>query len=337
MGLRTPAFRVEASGSDVTDLVTRHLAEIRVTLTSDRASDTLQIDLADDRTTLAIPAAERELRVWLGFRDSGLVPMGVYYHDESEVQLAPRLLTVRATAADLRGRSVLKAPRRRAWDDVTIGDLVSAIAAQHGYQAAVDPDLAGVTIAHIDQTSESDMHLLQRVARQYDATAKAAGGRLLFLPRGRGRSAATRRALQVHEYAPRERGAGERSVISARWSVRGRPRYGRVIASYQDTATAALVHVAAGTGTPTYHVREPLPDRAQAEAAAAARLARLSRQTQELDLSLEGRPTLASESVVVLRRWPHEEDSRWSVLRAEHILSRQGYRTTVTAEPIEGS
>lgn len=43
-----------------------------------------------------------------------------------------------------------------------------------------------------------------------------------------------------------------------------------------------------------------------------------------------------SESVVVLRRWPGETDSRWTVLRASHTLSpRQGYRTSITAEPVE--
>lgn len=194
---------MEASGSDVTGLIARHLAELRVTLTSDRASDTLEIDLSDDAHALAIPTSERELRVWLGYGGDGLTPMGVYYHDESEVQLAPRRLTVRATAADLRRRSTLKAPRRRAWDGVTIGELVGTIAALHGYAPAVASELAAIAIPHVDQTSESDLHMLRRLARQYDATVKAAGGRLVFMPRGRGRSAATMQSLPVHGLATR--------------------------------------------------------------------------------------------------------------------------------------
>ena len=368
--MRTPAFRVEASGSDVTGLVARHLAELRVTLTSDRASDTVEIDLSDDRHALAIPTAERELRVWLGYEDAGLVPMGVYYHDESEMVLAPSLLTVRATAADLRRRSALKAPRRRAWDNVQLRDLVRAIATEHGYAARVAPDLADVAIAHIDQTAESDLHLLRRLARQYDATVKAAGGYLIFAPRGRGLSAGTDAPLPVVTYAPREREGGDQAVLSARYTVRGRPRYDAVVASYQDVEQGGqrdvkvrlrrrrrdaggddgdVRAVVAGYHDnndvaehlehendllPTFIVREPLPDRAQAVAAATARLLRFARQKEEVELSVPGRPEVVSETVVQLIGWPTAGTSRWTVLRAEHTLGpRQGFISSIVAEP----
>ena len=336
MGLRTPAFKVEAGGRDVTRAVDERLVELRVTLTSDRASDTLELDLEDTAGELAIPTAERELRVSLGYRNSALVPMGVYYHDESERQLVPRRLTVRATAADFRRRSSLKAPKRRSFDDVTLGALVSTIAAEHGYTGRVAPDLAGIVIAHIDQTAESDLHLLRRLARQYDATTKAAGGYPIFAPRGRGRSAGTGQPLPTIEYAPGQPGDGATAVLSARYAVRGRPRYSAVVASYQDVATAELVHVRAGSGTPAYVTREPYPDRPQAEAAAAARLSRFARQTEEIEMSVPGNPALVSEVVLALRDWPQPGVSRWTVLRAEHALSKQrGYVTSVTAEPAE--
>ena len=316
MGLRTPAFAVEVGGGDVTREVDERLVELRITLTSDRASDALEFELEDTADELTVPAAERELRVSLGYRGSALVPMGVYFHDESERQLLPRRLTIRATAADFRRRSNLKAPRRRAWDNVSLGALVSTIAAEHGYISRVAPELTGIVIAHIDQTAESDLHLLRRLARQYDATTKAAGAHLIFAPRGSGRSAGTARLMPTIVYAPGQRGASVAAVLSARYIVRGRPRYGAVMASYQDVASAELVHVEAGTGTPAYVIREPYPDRPQAEAAAAARLSRLARQTKEVEMSVSGNPALVSEAVLVLREWPEAGDSRWTVLRA---------------------
>ena len=336
MGLRTPAFEVAAGGEDVTRLIEEHLHELRLTLTSDPGSDRLEFTLADAENQLAVPAAERELKVSLGYRDASLAPMGVYYHSESEVQLAPRRLTVRATAADFRRRSTLKTPKRRSWDNVSLGQLVRTIAAEHGYEARVAPSLASVVVAHIDQTSESDVHLLRRLARQYDATSKAAGGYLLFMPRGRARSAATGQALPSVEYAPNARDAGERNVLLASHTVRGRPRYGAVVATYQDVASAELVHARAGAGEPVYEIREPYPDREQAEAAAAARLARFSRQTRELRMTVVGDPRLVSEGVVSLVDWPEAAASRWTILRAEHTVSKQrGYVTTVSAEPLD--
>ncbi len=129
--------------------------------------------------------------------------MGLFFHSESEIQLAPRRLTVRATAADFRRRSSLKARKRRSWDNVSLGDLVRSIAAEHDYTGRVHPSLAGVIIPHIDQTAESDLHLLRRLARQYDATTKAAGGRLIFQPRGIGRSAGGDQPLKTIAYIER--------------------------------------------------------------------------------------------------------------------------------------
>ena len=52
-------------------------------------------------------------------------------------------------------------------------------------------------------------------------------------------------------------------------------------------------------------------------------------------MSVSGNPALVSEAVLALRGWPDPAGSRWSVLRAEHTLSKQrGYVTSVTAEPI---
>lgn len=336
MGVRIPAFEVTAGGADVTRLVRDNLLNFRLTITSDRTSDTLEIELSDADARLALPTAEREMRVSLGYQDDGLIDMGVYFHDESELDLEPRRLVVRATAADFRRRSTLKAPKRRAWDNVSLGSLVATIAAEHGYRGAVPPSLSSIVIPHIDQTAESDLHLLRRLSRQYDATFKAVGGSLVFAPRGSGRTARTGQAMPTVRLAPAARRGGVRSVLSARYAVKGRPRYGAVVAAYQDVASASLVHVKAGTGTPVYEIREPLPDRAQAEAAATARLTRYARQTREVDLTVPGDPRLVSEVVLELEDWPEQGIGRWTILRADHNLSKgRGYTTRVTAEPID--
>ena len=117
--------------------------------------------------------------------------MGIYYRADVEIVLVPRRSVVRATAADLRSRSSLKAPASRAWDEVTLGALVVEIAATHGYQARVDPSLAESPIAHIDQVAESDLHLLRRVAGHYDAMLNAAAGHLVVVRLGSAPTAGT--------------------------------------------------------------------------------------------------------------------------------------------------
>ena len=322
----TPAFTLDAGGTDVTDRVRRHLVELRVTLTSDSASDTLQITISDAPRALARPAAERELKVSLGYRETGLAPLGVYYHSETDVEFAPRRLVLRATAADFRRRSTLKAPKSRAWQDTTLGAIVTAIAAEHGYTPRVDASLAAAPLAHVDQTAEGDLHLLRRLARQYDGTVKAAGKYLVMMPHGAGRSAAGGVPLPVYRVT-----AGSADVASGRVSWRGRPRYGSVQASYYDLATGALEHVITGAGAPTFVLRDPYPDRAQALAAAQGRLARLARQTATLDLTLIGAPTLTAEGRIVTSGWGEGTDGAWSIERVTHALSRNGFHSIVSA------
>ena len=320
-----PAWRLEVESEDVTARVREHLVELSVTLSSTTASDALQITLSDALGVLARPAAERVIRVSLGYRDTGLVPCGVFYHSETDIDFAPRRMVLRATAADLRGRSTLKAPRSRAWPATTLGAVVATIAAEHGYTARVAPVLAAEAIGHIDQTSESDLGLLHRLARGYDAAVKAAGGALVVVPRGLGRSVSGS-ALPTTTVSP-----GGGMVLSGRIAHRGRPRYAAVQASYYDVAAAAMVHVTAGAGEPRFVIRAPRPDRAQALAAAQARLARLLQQAATLELDVVGDPTLAAEGRIRTTGWGAGTDGVWSITRVRHTLSTSGFRSQVLA------
>ena len=325
----TPAFRLDVEGEDVTERVRRHLVELRVTLTADRSSDTLQVTLSDAPGVLARPGAERALRVRLGYRETGLTALGVYYHSETDVELVPRRMVLRATAADFRSVSTLKAPRSRSWQATTLGRVVADVAAGHGYEPRVAPALADTAIEHIDQTSEGDLHLLRRLARGYDATVKAAGGYLVMMPRDAARSAGRDTPLPTYTASP-EGG----TVLTGRVSWRGRPKYGSVSASYHDVRAGALTHVTAGSGDPVFVIREPLPDRAPALAAAAARLSRLQRQTGTLELSVVGDPSLAAQGRVVTSGWGDGANGTWTMTRVTHTLTARGFQSQVSAEII---
>ena len=186
-----PAYRLLAGGEDITERIRLYFDELRVTFVvgprkRHAGARRVRRGRPDDRG----PGEARELQVFLCYSDR-LTPMGIYYRADVDIELVPRKLVVRATAADLRNRSTLKAPRTCAWDEVTLGALVAAIASEHGYAARVDPSLAESPIAHVDQVAESDLHLLRRVVGHYDATLKAAAGHLVVVRRGSARTAGT--------------------------------------------------------------------------------------------------------------------------------------------------
>ncbi len=191
MGVK-PAFRVIANNADITETVRKRLRQIRVTDETGVTSDTLEITLADhdpaDR--LRLPPTGAELEVFLGY-DDHVRRMGLFVVDEIELSGPPSEMVIRARAAPYEaskgGRIDLQTQKTRSWPaGTTLGAMVRKIAGEHRMTPAVAVKLGAIALPHVDQTGESDMNLLHRIAKRYDAVAKPAGGRLVVVPRGEG-------------------------------------------------------------------------------------------------------------------------------------------------------
>src|SRR5699024_6330028 len=125
---------------------------------------------------LALPPRGAELRLALGWRGQPLVERGTYIVDEVEHSGAPDALTIRARSADM--RQGLPGKRTQSWDDLTLGDIIATIAGRHDLAAKTGQTLQGIYLEHIDQTEESDLHFLTRLAERFDAIATVKAGNL---------------------------------------------------------------------------------------------------------------------------------------------------------------
>lgn len=318
-----PMFRILADGADVTAAIRDRLIELRVTDEAGTRSDAVGFTLDDRDGEIALPRHGAELSVSLGYREAGLTWMGLYVVDEVEVSGWPRRLGVRAKAADMR-RS-LKAPKTRSWDEVTLADLVSTIAAEHGLSPRVAETLATHPFSHLDQTNESDLHFLTRLARDLDAVAKPAGGGLVIVPRGEARSVSGRTLPTV--------AMGPGDLTNYRATIADRGRYTAVRAFWHDQAAARDVEVLVGMGEPVFTLRHPFPDAAQATTAAKGKLDALQRGESVLSVTTPGRPDLAAEGKLTIAGVRSGVDGTWVITKAEHLLDGQGgYRTEVEAE-----
>jgi hypothetical protein len=94
--------------------------------------------------------------------------------DELEHAGAPDQLTIRARSADFRDSSTAK--RSQSYHQVTLGAIVSTVAARHALSPVVASDLSGTALPHIDQIQESDWHFLTLLAERYDAIATVKAG-----------------------------------------------------------------------------------------------------------------------------------------------------------------
>lgn len=318
----TPDFQITADGTDATGAVRKRLISLSLGDADGLDSDDLELVLDDRAGEIELPRTGAELEVRLGYRQSGLALMGVYVVDEINLSDPPLTMTLRARAADLRQR--LKKPRTRDWDDVTIGDIVAAIAQEHGYAAKVSDDLKAEVIAHIDQVDESDLHFLTRLAKERGAVAKPAGKMLLFVPKGQAKSATGKDLPLV--------GLKHTQLSSFDVTIAERGKYPAVKARWHDADAAEEQSVTAGDGEPVFTIGRRYPDRAAAESAAKARLDAFCRGAATLRLTCPGDTRLAAETRLTVSGCRAGVDGDWTVTRVTHRLDANGYGCDIEAE-----
>lgn len=131
----TPDFKVIAAGVNITPQIRDRLLSLTVRDDAGARADTVEITLDDRGGLIELPAPGAPLLVMLGYRETGLVPMGLFTSDEVTVSAPPATLTIRAKAADLGGS--IKDQKTRSWDKITIGDIVGTIAGEHDLKPKV--------------------------------------------------------------------------------------------------------------------------------------------------------------------------------------------------------
>ena len=317
-----PTFQIVADKRDITAKIKDRLLRLTVTDSAGIKSDTAEITLDDRDAALELPRKGARLEIWLGYLETGAYLMGAYVVDEVELFGHPMSMTIRAKAADM--LQSLKSPKTRPWDKVTLGGIVEKIAKEHGYKPSVDPSLAGIYFEHLDQTEESDMHFLTRLAGQHDAVTKPAGGFLLLVPKGSTKSASGK-ALPV--ISLRLQDLTSWNVILA-----DRGKYKTVKVYYHDCKTGQRTEIKLGSEDPAYALRHTYPDAEQAKAAGEAKLREFARGEARATFCFPGNPLVAAEEKLTVACVRDGVDGDWIIRSATHELSGGGYTCRVEAE-----
>lgn len=220
---KTPAYQITINGNDATDRFQGRLISLTLSDAAGFEADQLDITLDDHDDALELPPTGAVIGLHLGYKGEPLVDKGTYTVDEVEHSGPPDAITLRARSADI--SDTLKAQKKKAWHQVTLGDIVTTLAKAHRLTPAIAAELATVAITHLDQTDESDAHFLTRLAQDYDAIATVKNGKLLFIRRGAGKTASgtalptitiSREDGDTHRYSKAERTA-KTTGVRARW------------------------------------------------------------------------------------------------------------------------
>lgn len=315
--MTTPAFRIVADGTDVTDAIADRLISLRITDQAGQQSDSLEISLDDRDNRMPVPRSGAWLRVWLGYSTGGKLPvyMGAYAVDEIDLSMGPRSMTIKATAAQT-APELVKEQRTQSWHGETLGAVVQEIGKRNGLDPVIKGDLAGIQLKHEDQTNESDQSFLTRLAEKYKATIKPADGKLVVTPRGQGAGTFTIEMGDVSDW---------------RATLKNRGAYGQVKAKWLDRTTNKEKVISYGEKgpLPAYEEKQLFRDEAEATKAAASRLQSLKSGEVRISLNMQGRPDLNADGQITLKGFRADVDGTWVIKSIGHELGGGGYTTSV--------
>ena len=332
-----PSYRITLDGRDITPLIEPRLIDLTLTDARGIEADQLDITLDDADGALEIPPRGARLRLALGWHGAPLVDKGDFVVDDIEHRGAPDKLILRGRSADL--RATLTTKREQSWHGTTAGAIVTAIAARNGLEPAIAPGLAGEPIAHLDQTDESDINLLDRLARECGAIAAIKSGRLCFMPAGAGTTASglplpaaliTRSAGDSHAFAVADRDAY--TGVRAYWHDTRKGQKDDVVVGGDEAApTPATTEPSAGN---VKTLRHTYATKANAVRAAKAEWLRLQRGVAEFSITMAlGRPELMPEMPVRVQGWkPQIDAAEWLISRVTHRLGDGGLTTALELE-----
>ncbi|MGT5121935.1 phage late control D family protein [Escherichia coli] len=306
---------------------------------------TLTIDDADGQ--LQLPQRGARLNVMIGWRGEALVNKGVYIVDEVTWEGPPDKLTITASSADFREEFNVK--REVSWHDVTVKQVVSAIAHRYGLKAQISDILMDIEIDHADQTEESDISFLTRMAEMLGAIATVKNGSLLFILPGGGTGqdgkalpsfAITRSSGDSHRFRIADRDAY--TGVRAHWldlkfgqkkkvNVKRRREAGK---QKQEKSSSREGDYMEGAEGNVYVLRRTYQNEETARRAAAAKWQELQRGAASFSITLaRGRADLYPEMHGRVTGFKSEVDNQgWIIARVEHSIDESGFTTQLELE-----
>jgi len=319
--IKTPVCIITANNQPLNALISSRI--ISVTVTDNRANeaDELSIVLDDSDGALELPKRGVKLNCKMGYLGEDIHDKGDFVVDETEWSGTPDLITVKASSANF--KSKIKEAKSKSYHRKKFGEIASEVAKNHDLTLVMTADLKAINLAHVDQTNESDLNLLQRLAKQNGAEMAVKKDRLLIFKAGSAKTASgkdlptitlTRNDGDQFRYSEQDRESDHTGVS----------------ASYQDTGKAKREKAVVGEKGKVKHLKGTFANKEEAERASKAKMAEIKRQMAKFSITTAyGIPEMSTESPVKLEGFKAEVDKlKWIVEKATHSYAKSGGLTT---------
>jgi phage protein D len=333
---RRTKLLVSIGGVDASKIVNDRLISLIYT-DNEAEPDDLQLTLADrdgrvckqwigsDADSLKLTAViVREN--WNSDGKDDMLDCGDFPVDDIDPKGPPSTVTFKASALEYTS-TIRQTKKSKAWEKYTLRRIAEEIAATNGmavmYESAVDP-----IYDRTEQLEESDYNFLSRLSRSAGISLKATNSALVFFD------------AAAYEQNPPvitiERADMERAVKGkyGKYSLRYRKadtQYNGCRVKYTDPSGKLIEYtyrIKSGGQTFEYKAAK-VKSRGEAERLAKAALRQKNKFEITGDFSIPGDTRLVAGATVELRGWGPLFDRRYIISRAQHEVSRSGYRVNI--------
>ena len=330
MGLMTP--KVVITGAHA-QLINQRLVSWELVDAAGYQSD--QLPLKDDTQGQdGLPQEGAVIGLQVGYVESDMYDKGEFKITRVTPRLFPSLVTIVATAAPFTAtdESEFKARKSASFEQTTLGAIFEEIASRHGFSPRIDPQLSAIFIDHVDQTDETDMSFLTRLANKHDAVAKPVNDLLVMAKRGQVKTLSGQDLPPVRLTVPTNQNQRSGAFLNAEADFPSKVRFKGVVANYWNADTGEETEVRLGEA-PFKKLSQQFESESQAQEQAEAELQKLSRIGMKIRLDVPGDPLLAAEGLLELdETWPSYMTGTWSI---DRVISRsdgqQSYRCSIEA------
>jgi len=281
-----------------------------------------------------LPSLGGKIGLRVGYLESGLVDKGEFVITRRTPTLFPLRLTLVATAAPFSAADQTGFKQRRSVSHgpTTLGALFRQLTSRHGFSPRVAPDLSLIKIAHIDQSNETDMGFLTRLAYLHDAVAKPVNELYVLARRGQAKSLSGKVLPTIKLSVTSNNRPGDHAFISAVLDETARAKYQGCKTRWWDAA-AGKVRVEESGIAPFKTLRQRFQSADDARAAAEGETRRMMREALKVTIECPGNPGLSAEGVVLLDpTWPDFMRGRWSIDKVTATGDREkSYRCKIDA------
>ncbi|WP_426134920.1 phage late control D family protein [Pseudomonas sp. PWP3-1b2] len=281
-----------------------------------------------------LPSFNGKIGLRVGYRETGLVEKGEFVVTQRTPVLFPMRLMIVATAApfSMVDASGYRQRRSASYGPTTLGALFRQLVSRHGFSPRVAPALEGIAIPHIDQSNESDMAFITRLAKRYCAVTKPFNELYVLAEAGQVTSISLKQLPEVKLSVTQDNRPGEYAFITAKLDEKTRAKYEGTRVTWWDAAGGKRRVVQVGNA-PFKTLRQPCQNEAEARSVAEAELRRVGREDLQLQIDCPGNPLLAAEGLLRLdETWPSYMQGQWSMTKVVHVGDPvTGYRSSITA------